>query len=75
MGNLFPWRSSTTRTPGAWLSTSRASDSVTGRSNSAWMDSLWALNTGTRTHVALMASWGAPRILRDSRANLRSSVL
>ena len=42
---------STTTTPGAAASSSSARSTVSGRANSALIDSEWPVYTGTRTHV------------------------
>ena len=61
---------STSFTPGAPSSSSRARSGDSGRANSALIDSECPVNTGTRTQVPLTSRSGMPRILRLSRAQL-----
>ena len=64
---------STTLTPGAPASSSRARSGEMGSENSALIDSEWPVNTGTRTQVPLTARSGMPRILRLSLRSFWSS--
>ncbi len=64
---------STTTTPGAAASSSRARSTDSGRANSALIDSEWPVYTGTRTHVPDTARSGMPRILRLSLRSFCSS--